>query len=195
MDFAAIEDLVQLAKGDDKKAKEELMREFTPFILNLSKKTYVYSHEFTDVINHCYTALFKSIRLYNPEKHRFVAYATMAIKNAVRQLIRESVKHAPLEGSPALIMDSSLEKVLFLTSEDPCEIVLAKLNISQLKACLENLSAKEQELIKFLFFRGASLKNYSRVSGISYASAVKLKRTILWKLKKAMCRPWKKPCQ
>ena len=45
MDFNEIESLVELAKANNTKAKEELMVKFTPLILNLSKRCFVNSYE------------------------------------------------------------------------------------------------------------------------------------------------------
>ncbi|SUY46965.1 RNA polymerase sigma factor, sigma-70 family [Clostridium putrefaciens] len=80
MYYVKFENLVKLAKNGYLSAKEELSAEFTPFILNLSKKSFINSYEFEDIKNECYGTLFKCIKVYDCDKHRFVAYATNAIK-------------------------------------------------------------------------------------------------------------------
>ena len=80
MDYNEIESLVKLAKANDKNAKEELVVQFTPLILNLSKKSFVNSYEFADIKNECYHTLFKCLSLYNPEKYRFAAYQQNQLK-------------------------------------------------------------------------------------------------------------------
>ena len=77
MDFNEIENLVELAKANNKTAKVELMVQFTPLILNLSKRSFVNSYEFADIKNECYHTLFKCVGLYNLDKHRFVAYSLL----------------------------------------------------------------------------------------------------------------------
>ncbi len=41
-----------------------------------------------DLQHECYQSLFKCLSLYNLDKHRFVAYATNAIKNNMNDLIK-----------------------------------------------------------------------------------------------------------
>ena len=113
MDFEEIESSVKLSKIGDKIAKEELMVKFTPLILNLSKKTFVNSYEFTDIKNECYHTLFKCVNLYNLDRHRFVAYATKAIKNSVNLLIRVSIRRNQSDGPETFVLDGKLENTLF----------------------------------------------------------------------------------
>ena len=65
MDFNEIENLVELAKANNKTAKVELMVQFTPLILNLSKRSFVNSYEFADIKNECYHTFFKCVNLFN----------------------------------------------------------------------------------------------------------------------------------
>ena len=184
MDYNEIEDLVKLAKDNDKNAKEELMVKFTPLILNLSKKSYVNSYEFADIKNECYQTLFKCVDLYNPERHRFVAYATNSIKNSVNLLIRTSIRRNKSEGPEAFTLDGKLENTLFSEIEDPNNFFINKLYITNLKAAVQNLNLEEQELVDFVFFRKYSLKKYSKFKGIQYHLVITMKNEILYKLKK-----------
>ena len=115
MDYNDIENLVNLAKANDRNAKEELMVKFTPLILNLSKRSFVNSYEFADIKNECYHTLFKCVSLYNLDKHRFVAYATNAIKNSVNFLIRVSIRRNESDGPTAFILDGKLENTIYST--------------------------------------------------------------------------------
>lgn len=54
MDYNIIENLVLAAKQGNSKAKEALAVEFTPLILSLSRKSYVYSYDFEDIKNETY---------------------------------------------------------------------------------------------------------------------------------------------
>ena len=111
MDYEYMESLVKEAKLHNKKAKEMLAQEFTPFILNLSKKSFIHSYEFADIQNECYKTLFKCIQVYNLERHRFAAYATRAIKNQINLLIRNSIRRSRGDGPSAFILDDSFEKI------------------------------------------------------------------------------------
>ncbi len=191
MDYQEIENLVKLAKDNDENAKEELMVQFTPFILNLSKKSFINSYEFADIKNECYHTLFKCVSVYDLDKHRFVAYATNSIKNSVNLLIRVSNRRNQSEGPGAFILDGNLENTLSSYQEDPDSIFLSKLNRSNLKFAVETLNIKEQELVNYVFFQKYSLKKYSVLKNIPYATAVSLKNEILYKLKKNINKPTK----
>ena len=82
MDYKTIEKLALESKKGNKKSKEKLIEEFKPFILNLSAKTHIDGYNIYDLQNECYAILLKCVNKYNPEKHRFVAYGTNAIKMA-----------------------------------------------------------------------------------------------------------------
>ena len=187
LDYNEIESLVKLAKANDKNEKEELMVQFTPLILNLSKKSFVNSYEFADIKNECYHTLFKCLSLYNPDKHRFVAYATNSIKNSVKVLIRNSIRRNRSEGPETFVLDGKLENTISCNLEDFDVIMLNKVYRNRLSAALQLLSSTESDLVKYVYFEKHSLKNYSKYKKISYALVINRKNEILYKLRKALC--------
>lgn len=189
MDYNEIENLVELAKANDKNAKEELMVKFTPLIINLSKKSFVTSYEFADIKNECYRTLFKCVNQYNPEKHRFVAYATNSIKNSVNLLIRVSIRRSPTEGKEAFILDEKLENTTYSDLEDFDNIILNKLHKNRLAAALKTLDPTEKELITYVYYKNNSLKKYSVLKDIPYTVALSRRNKILCKLKKELNKP------
>ena len=186
MDFNEIENLVLLAKANDRNAKEELMVKFTPLILNLSKRSYVNSYEFSDIKNECYHTLFKCVNLYDLDKHRFVAYATNAIKNSINLLIRTSIRRNNSEGPEAFVLDGNLENTLFSDLQDFDFNLVNRTYINSLNSALNTLSLSEIELVKYVYFQKHSFKKYSCYTGIPYSIVITMKNEILYKLKKAM---------
>lgn len=186
MNNNSIENLVVQAKLGDSKAKESLVNEFAPLILNLSKRSFINSYEFEDIKNECYKTLFKCVSMYNQDKHRFVAYATIAIKNSVNNLIRTSVRRGRFEGPGAFILDGKLENTLFTEVNEIDNILLCGFNKTSLQAVIKKLNPSEQELINYIYFKGYSLKKYSETKGIPYTTAVSRKTSVLKKLKKDM---------
>ena len=102
MDFNYIEALVTKCKNNDEATKEKLSAEFRPFIYNISKRTFIDGYNTHDIMQECYQSLFKSVSMYNLEKHRFVTYATNAIKNNMNDLIKRIKTRSSTEGSDAL---------------------------------------------------------------------------------------------
>jgi RNA polymerase sigma factor (sigma-70 family) len=150
------------------------------------------SYEASDIKNECYRTLYKCVNLYKSDSHRFVAYATNAIKNAVNHLIRVSVRRRAAEGPGALMLDEGLIYTLCEEGESVEELIFIKSDRTSLKASMKSLSIEERELITYVYFKDNSLKNYAEHKGISYSAAVKGKSNILRKLKKALDVPCKK---
>lgn len=185
MNYDYIESLVHKSKINNSISKENLINEFKPLILSICKKTFIHGYENEDIINECYSTLFRCITLYNPESHRFVAYATNAIKNNINDLIKKNKRKSLSQGNEALILSDNLEYIL-CDSNNLEEIVLNNLDYTSLKSALSQLNSDEIELIDFIFFKNNSLKLYSYWKKINYSAATKKKSSILKKLNTLM---------
>lgn len=174
MDYNEIESLVQLAKANDKNAKEELMVKFTPLILNLSKRSFINSYEFADIKNECYHTLFKCVRFYDLDKHRFVAYATNAIKNSVNFLIRVSIRRNESDGPEAFILDGKLENTIGCDLEDFDSIMLNKVYRNRLTTTLHKLKKKKFKLAKDAFIHSDQGVHYTSPKFQKLAKSYKL---------------------
>lgn len=183
MDLNKVEKLAILSKNGDKKAKEELAEEFKPFILNLAKKSYVNGFEFEDIKNACYESLFNCLEKYDTPRHRFVAYATRSIQNSVGSLIRTSNRKSRTDGKSALILSDMLENTLSCNMGFVEDRIVKSIAAQKIRKAVENLSYEEQQLIQHVFYKKHSLKQYSDYSNISYSKAVKMKNSVLKKLK------------
>lgn len=183
MNYNEIEKIVLAAKMGNSQAKESLVEEFTPLILNLSRKSSITSYEPEDIRNECYKTLFKCVEQYASDKHRFVAYATNAIKNSVNELIRKSVRRCGAEGMTALISSDKLDNSLFSAIEGIDNFVINRLMISQLQNVLNSLYTAERELITHVYFKGYSLKRYSEIKALQYSEVLKRRANILRKLR------------
>ncbi len=189
MNYDEIENLVHLAKTGDTNAKETLIMEFTPLISKLSRKSFIDSYEAADIRNECFKTLFKCVCLYDSDKHRFVAYATNAIRNLINHLIRVSIRRNKTEGREAFILDGKMEKILYYEDEEADTLLLSELYQPRLKAALESLALKERDLVTYVYFKKYSLKRYSQFKGIPYSTVVNRKSRILSKLRMALNMP------
>lgn len=182
MNYDYIESLVRQSKDGDRNSKEKLLEEFKPFIINISKKTFIHGYEFEDIMNECYRILLKCISLYNIENHRFVAYATTGIKNSINDLIKSSVKKNNIYGSSTLTIDSFAENIC--KDNDPLieDILCNKYDHECLKYAIKCLNEEDLELINHIFYKNLTLKSYADKKNICYSYAFKKKRRILSKL-------------
>lgn len=181
MNFYEIENLVSRSKAGDNEAKEALVAEFTPLIINLVKKSFVSGYEFEDLKNECYKTLFNCIRLYDLNQHRFVAYATNGIKNSLNYLIR-SRAHSD-KNIPTLTLTPTLEEFLPSNEDLLEETFIKKSSINQLRTILSTLPPHEKELIKSLYYNNNSLRQYASQKGLTYGKAVTIKNNLLKKIK------------
>lgn len=182
MDFDYIEALVTRCKNNDEKAKEKLATEFRPLIYNISKRTFIDGYSSFDIIQECYQSLFKSVSMYNLEKHRFVAYATNAIKNNMGDLIKRIKNKKSTEGSDALSLHADVEKE-FLSQEISAEISLCEMcDYEDLRLALKNLNEEEKQFIDFVFFKDYTVLDYANIKNMCYSTAIVKKKNILKKI-------------
>lgn len=186
MNFNYIEELVYKCKNGDTVSKEKLVCEFRPLIINISKRTFIDGYDIYDIQNQCYEFLFKSVSLYNLEKHRFVAYATNAIKNNINDLIKRIKTRSSTNGNDALSFHDDIEKNL--PSHDTCleDLFCDECEYDELRLALNNLSKDEKELIDFIFFKDNTVQTYAYYKNMPYSTANKKKKVTLTKISKAI---------
>lgn len=182
MDYEYIEGLVLKSKNGDAFSKEMLMNEFRPLILNIVKKTFLHGYDKSDIQNECYKSLFKCLSMYNLETHRFVAYATIGIKNNINDLVRKVKTRGSAEGSEALTLSQDLEDNLPSNEDNFEDIICTKCDYEILKLAINNLTSEERKLIKFIFFENNSLSSYAALKNLSYSNANRKKVSTLRKL-------------
>lgn len=181
MDFESIETLACQAKVGDKKAKEELIKAFRPFIINFSKKAFIPGYEISDVENECYRILLKSLAKYDTTTHKFVAYGTNSIKNGIYDILRQK-KKSEKSGSAFTIvsLDNFFENsAIDIPYIDP---IINSDSKFELTKALDLLDSNEKDLIDFVYYRDKTLKEYSKTHGLNYNACLKKKKRILSKL-------------
>ncbi len=186
MNFKEIENLVSAAKSHNEFSKVKLAEEFTPFIINLSNRTFISGYDTKDIQNECFRILFKCVSIYKLEKHRFVAYATNGIKNSINDLIRKSKNRSSSEGFEALTLSDNLEHILPSTDCGLEEMMCAKADYELLRQAFNDLNEEEKELIIFVYFKNNSLQTYAYWKNMCYSTANRKKRAILNKMKKLL---------
>ncbi|MFW2501970.1 sigma-70 family RNA polymerase sigma factor [Clostridium diolis] len=182
MDFNYIESLVIKCKNNDETAKEKLAAEFKPLIYNISKRTFIDGYNMYDIQQECFESLFKSVSMYNIKKHRFVAYATNAIKNNIKDLIKRIKSRSSTEGNDALSLHYNFENNL-PSEEISTEVSLCEMcDYEDLRLALDNLTREEKEFIDFVFFKNYTVLDYSHLKNMCYSTAILKKNTILKKI-------------
>ena len=182
MNYKYIEKLVKESKTGNESSKEKLAEEFRPFIINISRRTFIHGYDFEDIMNECYRILFKCISLYNIETHRFVAYATNGIKNSINDLIKKQLKNNKIQGSSVNSIDKYIEESYKADIPEMSDILFSEHDKNSLEYAMNQLSTEESDFINHIFFQNKTLKSYAEHNNISYSYAFKKKKYILDKL-------------
>ena len=179
MNYAQIECLVQSSKQGNTTSKELLAEAFKPFILSISKRTFINGYDFYDIQNECFKILFNCVTLYKPKTNRFVGYATSGIKKSLNDLIKKSKNRSHAEGHEALILCGYLEHLL--PSEIPTieEILCEKADYEIISAALNKLPAKEKDIITCVFIENNTVRAYAALHNINYSTAIFIKNNAL----------------
>ncbi len=179
MNYTQIESLVQSSKQGNTTSKELLVEAFKPFILNISKRTFINGYNFYDVQSECYKILFNCVSLYKPETNKFVAYATSGIKKSLNDLIKKSKNRSHAEGHEALILCGYLEHLL--PSEIPTteEVLCEKADYEIVISALSKLPSKEKDLITYVFLENNTVRAYAALYNINYSTAIFIKNNAL----------------
>ena len=184
MNYEYIEELVIKSKNGDALSKEKLVNEFRPLIINVSKRTFLDGYDRYDIQHECYRTLFKCLSLYNLQSHRFVAYASNAIRNNNNDLIKRSKSRRSAEGYEALTLSDNLEHSL-PSNEDSLEDMLCdKCDCESLKQAINNLSEDEKEIIDFIFFKNNLVTTYACLKNMPYSTVNRRKKVALIKISK-----------
>jgi len=182
MNYEYIEVLVRKSKAGDELSKEKLAYEFRPLIFNISNRTFIHGYGKNDLQHECYKSLFKCVSMYNLEKHRFVAYATNAIKNNMNDLIKKIKTRSSTEGSDALSLHEDVEKDLPSPDINLEDLFCDLCDYEELRSALNNLNEDEKELIDFIFFKNNTVQKYAYLKNLCYSTANRKKIVTLKKI-------------
>lgn len=186
MNFEYIEDLVTKCKNGDKLSKEKLAAEFRPFIINLSKKTFIDRYEAQDIKNQCYESLFKCVQLYNLEKHRFVGYAISSIRNNLNDLIKRVKIRNSTDGNDALSLHADVEEELLSQDISSEDLFFKEYDYEELRFAISKLTEEEKELIDFIFYKNNTIRTYAYLKNMCYSTACQRRDAILKKILKSI---------
>lgn len=179
MNYTQIESLVKSSKRGNSTSKELLAEAFKPFILSISKRTFINGYDFFDIQNECFRILFNCVTLYKPEANKFVAYATSGIKKSLNDLIKKSKNRSYAEGHEALILCGYLEHLL--PSEIPTteEVLCEKADYEIVSVAISKLPSKEKEIITYVFLKNNTVRAYAALHNINYSTAIFIKNNAL----------------
>lgn len=180
-----LEELAFKAQNNDKEALEVLIKYFKPYIIKQAHLTYVKGYEMDDLIQIGYVSLIKAIKMYKPSNKNFNYYALASIKRNFYYLIRQESRHnaeysMEFETGEGLTLSDYMEDNFNLEEE-----YLKKETYKELRQAIKKLNNEEKEIIKWVYFDRKSLKEYTKLKGITYNQGRYRMQAVLKKLKGA----------
>ena len=182
MDYNYVESLAVNHNQRAENSKEFIIQEFESYISSLSRNTFIYGYDVSDIKSECYKTLFTCLKLYNFKNHRFVAYAINGIKQHLHYLIRSDNYRSIFEGKKVFSLLDNDEDSLICDDITAKESICNQSDYDFLSKLINNLSEDEKELISFIFYNGNSAKDYSRLKNIPYTTVIYRRDNILRKL-------------
>ncbi len=183
MDYNYVESLAIGAKQGDEKSKELIIKEFESYISSISRNTFIYGYDVSDIKSECYKTLLTCLKLYNVKSHRFVAYAITGIKHHLNYLIRNDNYRSIFEGKKVFSLLDNDENSLVCSDLTAEETICEQSDYEFLVTIIDNLNKEEKNLISFIFYRDNTVKDYARFKNIPYTTAIYRRDIILRKLR------------
>ncbi|WP_315113902.1 sigma-70 family RNA polymerase sigma factor [Clostridium intestinale] len=185
MDYSQLEELVELSKKGDKKAREKLVEKTLNKIGSIIKKYNIYPYSNDDLINEAYKVIFENIDYYNHSVGNFLPFMELCINRHFSNLLRKSLNGKLKDGVKTLIIDEKFENILFYKMKCFDGKIIKDDRIDSLSLAFRTILTKEeQEILYYKYFLKKTLKEYAENNGLSYSTIKRSKKRALIKLKK-----------
>jgi RNA polymerase sigma factor (sigma-70 family) len=182
-------ELIKNAQNGDKKALEELIKMYKPFVIKNAAQIYINGYEVEDLVQIGVMALVKAVNKYELDrKVAFTTYAVTAIKNTFNEELRKVISKKWDEKFKCSLNNVNRDGIELMESlaseEDIGEDFILKEKITVLRKAVEQLTEDERELIDWFYFQDKSLKEYGLKKGINPNILAQRKIRVLYKLKR-----------
>lgn len=185
MDYSQLEELVELSKKGDKKAREKLVEKTLNKIGSIIKKYNIYPYSNDDMINEAYKVIFENIDNYDHGVGNFLPFMELCINRHFYNLLRKSLNGKLKDGVKTLIIDEKFENILFYKMKCFDGKIIKDDRIDSLSLAFRTILTKEeQEILYYKYFLKKTLKEYAENNGLSYSTIKRSKKRALIKLKK-----------
>lgn len=163
---------------------EEIVKNFTPFVIKTARGIYVKGFEVDDLIQIGRMSIMKAVSMVDISKNKgFVSYVTNAVTKNFYYLIRGNVKEASC-CSINNVNSEGIEIIESLVSEENLEEeFIEDEEKASLNRYIEKLPDKEKEVIYWFYFENRALGEYAKEKGIAYRTVLDRKKRALEKLK------------
>ena len=190
-----ISDLIKKAKNHDEQSMDELLQQFKPKVIAISREYFLIGAEFDDLIQEGMIGLYKAINAYESEKnHSFSAFASLcihrqlqnAVKNANRKKNNPLNSYLPIkyyDGSSSTDEDSKLRLVIADEDSNIEQIYIDKEINTIVISKVQDMLTQEQFKILTEFLNGDAYSLIAEKNNISAKQVDNMLQAIKKKLK------------
>ena len=175
-DLKKLEEEVIKAKDENREAKEFIIQFFEPFIIKMSKTTFINGMTENDIKQSLTLYLLIAIRKYSG-KDKFFWYAIQTMKNNIYRELKRRKKDEGL---------INIEKIPFSNNEYIEDNILKNEEIHTLKKAIQQLSNKDNELLYKIYIEDYDYNNLTKYFNQNYNTIASRKNRALKKLKISM---------
>lgn len=183
MKKSLLESQVLAAKKGDRDAKEHILEQFKPLLINNIIKYFGKDQNFYDWLQEGRVVILQAIEEF--DENLGVPFPGYVKKQVFYYYVNERKKKEELLVLDQPLNDGGFSLIDNLKEEGGLEgDFLWKEEKKLLYGSLEKLSPKQKEIIDEYYFKGITLKALARRKGLSYQSLIKLKARALKRLQK-----------
>lgn len=175
-DLKKLEDEVIRAKDENMEAKEFIIQFFNPFIIKMSKTTFINGMTENDIKQSLTLYLLIAIRKYSG-KNKFFWYAIQTMKNNIYRELKRRKKDNGL---------INIEKIPFSNNDYIEDNILKSEEVQTLKRAIHQLNDKDNELLCKIYFEDYDYNKLIRYFNQNYNTIASRKNRALKKLKLSM---------
>ena len=179
-----MKDLILKSKEGSKEALEEIIRAFNPLINNTALSFYIYGYEDEDIKQVARLAIIKAVNKFNIELiDSFPSYVKEVVRNTIYKEISKAEKvyfKEKISKEIAVVIDI---KEIIDEEVDIQEDYIKKEKIKDLEKIISLLKEEERNLLKEIYVKRKTLKEYSENNNLEYHKCRYMKEKILKQLK------------
>lgn len=170
------DEIVYLAKNDDKLAETYLLEKYKPFVRSKVKNFFIQGGGTDDLIQEGMIGLYKAILSYKKEEAaNFRNFADLCIRRQIITAIRGAnrLKNKPLNdsfslnNSPSDDNERAYEDLLAKVEYGPEDIILGKERIIELEKEIKSTLSKLEWSVVYSYITGSSFDEIGKELGIS----------------------------
>lgn len=181
-----MKDLIIKAKAGDTKAIEEIIEKFRPLINNTAISFYIYGYDSEDIKQISILAIINAIKKFDIELSidSFPSYVKKLVRNSMYDEIEKATKVYYKDKENKEIATSINYKEILDEKTNIQEAYLEKVDKENLEMAISLLNEEDRTLLKEIYLKNITLKEYSDNKGIEYYKARYMKDKAINNLKK-----------